>query len=204
MRSRGLNIQGKLQSGTGVNCRIARLCLFLSAKCVFWGAGICSLQQEEAGSGWFQCCKYRLFVAVFKHWSSFPVFSFLLLPFLPVMSSGAFGFGFDLCERGLGSSSFLKLEWSQISLPLSKRVRSIQQQQQPQQTFWSVAALSIFVLPAADYAVNRSGVLLLIILWENRRKRKARWVRWSICSSGVRELMAGRIGIPTQVRIPRF
>ncbi len=37
--SRGLDIQGKLQSGTGVNCRIARLCLsvylFLSARCVF-------------------------------------------------------------------------------------------------------------------------------------------------------------------------
>jgi hypothetical protein len=27
LRSRGLDIQGKLQSGTGVNCRIARLCL---------------------------------------------------------------------------------------------------------------------------------------------------------------------------------
>ncbi len=30
VRSRGLNIQGKLQSGTGVNCRIARLCLSVS------------------------------------------------------------------------------------------------------------------------------------------------------------------------------
>ncbi len=44
-------------------------------------------------------------MAVLKHWFSFPVFFFSLVAVSPSdMSSGAFGFGFDLCERGLGSS----------------------------------------------------------------------------------------------------